>query len=176
MSKKEALYIFKSATKKMAFKVLLVLFLCCFVGICFFNRVNVKAFSGLANINRTVNLIEGDSSTLLYQEQKILNKDQTENINMQSVGLIFNANTKLEYVFEIQSTIERDCIVSFNLKNDAFKNILIQYQIENEVYNFEELTLNLSAGEILRVTFWISIENPAFDANMNGNIELSIGY
>lgn len=176
MNKRDFGYILKRVTRKMLFKVFGFLLLCVFVGCCVLNSVNVKAFSPLVSIDRTVNLIEGESVRLLHQEQKLLEKNEVAKINMQNVGVAFNSNTKLEYVFEIQSKTDNNCVLSFKLINDKIENILIEYQIEDNVQRFENVSIDLLKGESVSIVFLISIENPSLDACLNGNIEINISY
>jgi len=170
----DKLFIFKKLVRRMAIPFLLFSLLCAFVFTCYFNNQMAFASSNLASLKRSVSVIEGDNVTLLAEDQKMLDYSSKSNLKVNDIDLEFNANTKLEYVFEIQSISSYTSLVEIKLVNNKFENILIEYQTNEEVKQFEDLKLNLPAGKNLCVKIWISIENPMLDAAMNGDIELTI--
>ena len=174
MNAQDFIYISKRVFRKMAIPFLLFFLLCAFLFMCFFNNQSAYANSSVANLKRTVNLINNSSSTLLIEDSETLSNIQHSALDLNNLNLTFQEDSKLMYKFEIESIANFDTEIIFKYTENKFENVLIEYELDGVVNKFDNLSVTLPANESVCVIIWISIENPNIDAVFNGNIELSV--
>ena len=98
MNTQDFLYITKRVFRKMAIPLSLFFVLCGFVFVCFLSNQTAYANLNVANIKRTVNLINNSSTTLLFEDEENLSDIQSSSLNLNDIDVVFDKNSKLEYI------------------------------------------------------------------------------
>lgn len=170
---KDFKFILSKLIKKQMIPLLFITALMIMIPVFVVNRSDVYASEQLARVSLDVNLV-GENVTNIASDKAILSDFETSNINLSNICVELDYNSRIECLYRVDNLCENDCLISVNLKNAYLDNILVEYEIGEEVGTLNSLGYNLSAGESVEIKIIISIENVAKDAALSGELCLTL--
>ena len=170
---KDFKFILSKLIKKQMIPLLMITLIMFILPIFVLNRSDVYASGQLAKVGFDVNMV-GDDVTNIASDSAILSDFDTSNVNLSNICVELDYNTRIECLYTIENLSSNECLVSLNLKNAYLENILVEYQIGEEVGSLNSLGYSLLAGESVNIKITISIENVARDAALSGELCLTL--
>ena len=174
MYKKERLFIYLKAAKKVAVPFMLIVCAFTYIFVAYFTNSNAYATEQVANVSYNVSLINNEVAETVSEGGLILTNDETADIELGDVDVIFSARSRLEFDYLIENLVDSDCLFTLNLTEKNLQNMLVQYQVEENIGVLSTADFNIKAGESLKVKVIISIDNLAKDAVLDGVVGLTM--
>lgn len=143
----------------------------------FSNALNynvVYASEQIALISCKACVVEADNISVINQNCKVFSDSDNSSLSFCDSDISLNSKSKLEYVYNISNISSKDCLVNISLNKLEMQNFKVEYFINDEVGNLNNLSFVVGYGAEAEVKVVVSIDNISQNAILDGSIDVTV--